>query len=391
MGRLLSQDPMTAMQGLSIKDAELQQVLSHTWKALVLEDQEVDDTLFDFARTHTSLAAPKGISARPASSDSWTNTAPPLAGIAFNDLLFPSTTALSLAVNPPLDLFITEREVEIYSSINSYILATRRAQLRLSDMWRRSSARREHRKPKKKEEESTEGSKVRSAKRSQAIRKVWATCSAAIFLISETAAYFEGEIIKGSCDHFEDWVQTPVPSTDPQLAAKTTAVDRPSEAVQRDPETLAAGHRVFLAALTYALLLTDTPYTRALRSLVGNVDALIAFFTRLLDLQQRLDLEADAELGGAGSGRTRTEEVQTELELDRARKRVDSDLKSVVQRLRQLDQERIGAARYLDVVDGGMETGGYEVWKGAGGLERLLMKLEFGRMLEGGIQEARLV
>lgn len=376
MGRLLSQDPIKAMQSLSIKDAELQQVLTQTWKAIVLENEDADDALLDFARTHISLIIPKPNTVRPGSSDHWTKIAPPDVGASFNDLLFPTATSLNLTVKAPLDLFINEKDVEAYSSINAYVLATRRAQLRLSDLWRHSSARRDvqHRGGNVPVE-----IKARTAKRSQATRKVWATCSAAIFLISETAAYFEGEIVKGSCEHFEQWAQTPAP-TDSSQATEQTSLETSNKKTQRDPETLAAGHRCFLASLTYALLLTDTPYTRSLRSLLGNVDALIAFFTRLLDIQQKLDIEADADADFGSNARTQADEQQTSLELDRARKKVDSDLKSVVNRLRQLDQERIGAARYLNV--DGMDTGGYETWKGAGGIERLLMKLEFGRTLE---------
>lgn len=208
------------------------------------------------------------------------------------------------------------------------------------------------------------------------MRKVWATSSAAIFLISETAAYFEGEVIKESCEHFEEWVKRPAPTENADESHASLQSDRMSDVAQRDPETLAAGHRLFLAAIIYALLLTDIPYTRELRSLLGNLDALIAFFNRLLDLQQELDLEQDA---GGTSSLTEEDERRVSLELDRARKKVDSDLKAVVNRLRQLDHERIGSARYLDA--GATENGGFEPWKG-GGVDRLLMKLEFGRMTE---------
>ena len=202
------------------------------------------------------------------------------------------------------------------------------------------------------------------------------TCSAAVFCISGVAGYFEGEIVKESCDHFEQWVQQPAPAADVDETRASLQSDRATDVAQRDPEMLAAGHRTFLAALVYALLLTDVPFTRELRSLLGNLDAFIAFFIRLLDLQQMVDLERDTERGGS---LTEEDERKAALELDRARKKVDSDLRSVVGRLRQLDHERIGAARYLDT--GAVENGCFVPWKG-GGLDRLLMKLEFGRMTE---------
>ena len=128
----------------------------------------------------------------------------------------------------------------------------------------------------------------------------------------------------------------------------------------------------------YALLLTDVLFTRELRSLLGNLDAFIALFVRLLDLQQQTALEREAERVGS---LTEEDERKASLDLDRARKKVDSDLRSVVSRLRQLDHERIGSARYLDT--GTVESGEFEPWKG-GGLDRLLMKLEFGRTTEEG-------
>lgn len=155
----------------------------------------------------------------------------------------------------------------------------------------------------------------------------------------------------------------------------------PGPPIQRDPETLASGHRAFLASLTYALLLTDVPYTAELRALLGNVDNLIAFFTRLLDLQQKVDLEKES---GGENAFTVEEEKNATLDLDRWRKRVDSAMKSVVGRLRQLDHERIGSLRYLNLRPA--EEGDFEVWKG-GGVDRLLMKLEFGRMVNNGGSE----
>ena len=209
------------------------------------------------------------------------------------------------------------------------------------------------------------------------MRKVWATCSAATFLLSETTAYLEGEIARESWSHFEDWVKEPLLSDEPDISQTMSSISTTPAASQRDPETLASGHRTFLASLTYALLLNDVPYTKQLRSLLGNVDSLIAFFNRLLDAQQKLDLEQDAS---GETGYTLEEEQRLSLELDRARKKVDSDLKSVVNRLRQLDRERTGSGRYLHTSPG---DSGFEPWKG-GGVDRLLMKLEFGRMVEGG-------
>lgn len=279
----------------------------------------------------------------------------------------------------PLDLFMSTREVELYSLINSYLLAIKRAQLRLSNLWRRTAARRDYPTPDTAHEKTsvTEmAAATRIFKRRVATRKIWATCSAAIFLISETLAYFEGGIITESWNHFIDWVQTSIGSEQGEGTQMIASTSSTGNLVQRDPETLASGHRAFLAAVTYGLLLNDVLFTKELRSLLGNVDTLVAFFIRLLETQQKLDMDVNEE-----SAYLTEEESRYSLELDRARKKVDSDLKSVVHRLRKLDQERLGSARYFN----GNDDVDFEPWK-SGGVDRLLMKLEFGRVEEGGFQ-----
>ncbi|KAK4954277.1 hypothetical protein LTR10_007707 [Elasticomyces elasticus] len=362
MGRLLQQDALKALKGLTIKDAELHQTLNATWKRLAREE-DAEDHVLDFTRQHVRLSTPTSNPVRPVSSDSFTKHAAQVSPIVFNDLLFPTATSLSLDVASPLDLFISPRDVESYAAINAYLLAIKRAQVRLTELWRRTSNRRSH------------VSNTNTARRTKDARKVWATSTAALHLLSEISAYLDGEVVKGSCDHFESWVEKPTSSED----VDTTMGSTKSEALdvaQRDPETLAAAHRMFLAALTYATLLTDVPFTRELRSLLGNIDALVAFFNALLDVQQRLDVEGE----DGDSSFAADEESRVSLELDRARKKVDSDLRSVINRLRVVDHERIGSGRYLEIQ--ASESGGFEPWKG-GGVDRLLMKLEFGRMPDG--------
>ncbi len=376
MGRLLQQDPVKALKGLSINDAEFHQTLSKVWKVLASQDEDDEDEVLNFAQKHITLSAPTRQTSRPSTSDSVNRSAPTLSTINFDDLLFPSSVVLGMTISPPLDLFISPGELEMYSSVSAYLLSVKRAHVRLSDLWRRTVARREGAPARA----SLPGQAARSedrerfAKRRTATRKVWATCSATVFLLSETSAYFEGEIIRESWSHFERWVKSSSQTDVSEHSSAQLETDAEPQNVPRDPETLALGHRAFLTSLVYALLLNDIPYTKDLRSLLGNVDGLIAFFNRLLDIQQKLDIEHDAD---GETEYTMDEERRIALELDRARKKVDSDLKSVVNRLKQLDQERIRSGRYLSAT--GAESGGFEPWKG-GGVDRLLMKLEFGRM-----------
>ncbi len=372
MDRLLQQDPVKSMKGLSLKDHELQQTLSQTWRQLAaLDDDAADDTL-RFAEKHFNMSA-SGPASRPSTSDSMIEEAPELSTIVFNDLLFPNAVDLGMNITPPLDLIISQRDISTYSTINAYLLSLRRAELRLADLWRRTGARRDSPFKGTAAEVTPLDRRQRVAQRRVATRKVWATCSAAVFLLSELSAYLEGEVIRGSWQQFLEWMKQESYSGNLQASQISNEAKVVEPITQRDPETLASGHRAFLASLTYALLLNDAQYTQELRSLLGNVDSLIAFFNRQLDIQQKLDTEYDT---GGDTEYTTSEYGRISLELDRARKKVDSDLRSVINRLRQMDRERMGSGRYLEVIAHGS---GFEPWKG-GGVDRLLMKLEFGRM-----------
>ncbi|GME34188.1 Spc97/Spc98 family protein [Neofusicoccum parvum] len=224
---------------------------------------------------------------------------------------------------------------------------------------------------------------------------------AVVFLLSEFVGYFEGEVVQESWKNFRRWIvgsesdteqpssssesdneEAPELSRPPtqhrlrqsqQLSRPPTSTSlRPSPRASHDPEILASAHRLFLRSLSYSLLLTDLPYTHALRSFLTHVDELVAFIERLRTVQQNLDLERDEGVVDALANYEQ-EEKDVLLELDRARKRVDSDLRSLVGRLRELDKERVGTGLFGD----GETIGGFEPWKG-GGVDRLLMKLDFG-------------
>ncbi|KAF2721547.1 hypothetical protein K431DRAFT_246734 [Polychaeton citri CBS 116435] len=394
MGRLLQQDPVKALRGLSMNDAELGQALGQTWKRLASIDEEAEDGVLEFARKHMRLGASKNAASRPSSSsDSFSEAGPQISPVAFNDLLFPSVTALTMSIPSPLDLVISTKDVDTYTTMNSYLLAMRRSHLRLSDLWRKTIARRDHPAPPPQSSSNTEIGRRkltevrhRSQRRAMASRKIWATCSAAVFLLAETTAYFETEIIQGSWEHFDNWLKCGVQSDNGSSLNDTSpGVPSPTDDItNHDPETIASAHRAFISALTYALLLTDQPYTKEMRSLLGSVDHLIAFFNRTLEVQQKLDVEYDSNFG-LESSQSLDEEKKVSLELDRARKRVDTDLRSVIQRLRIIDQQRLGSARFWHGdTSGGLDPDAFVPWKGAGGVDRLLMKLEFGRV--GGVE-----
>ncbi|KAL1636372.1 hypothetical protein SLS58_009865 [Diplodia intermedia] len=405
--------PGRGVQTMLVKEGEITAVLSRTWARLaaLINDEEMSDENLDLARNlvHLSMSNPTSIRpSTPGRAREGADALPKLSNVVFNDLLLSIPTSLKLDVSPPLDLFLTSPEVDCYSTIHAYLLAVRRAHLRLTDLWRQSSIRKEHPTPMGPPlSNSPWGAselrkrRLRSNARTVSMRKVWATCGAAVFLLSEFVGYFEGEVVQESWKHFRQWVvaadsdnERPTSPSDSdnedphelsrqptqhsmkqsqQLSRPATSTSmRESRRTPHDPEVLASAHRLFLRSLSYSLLLTDMPYTHALRSFLTHVDELIAFIDRLRTIQRNLDLERDEGVVDALANYEQ-EEKDVLLELDRARKRVDSDLRSLVARLRELDKERVGTGLFGD----GESIGGFEPWKG-GGVDRLLMKLDFG-------------
>lgn len=411
-GHIRQARPDRNLQGLLIKEGEVTAVLMRTFVALssYAGDEDIADDILDLARDTVHLSISKPTYARPATpgrarEDS--ASLPKMTGVAFNDVLMSMPITLDLDVPSPMDLFISSSELEIYSAVHAYLLAIRRAHFRLADLWRQSSLRRIHPAPPgpahsalPSGRDDLKKRRRRIDERALALRKVWATASAAIFLLSETAGYFEGEVIQQSWKHFHHWItaaQAPGGSESrPQTASSSnhstmskplsaqsfkesqrgvrSESAEPAEKTPHDPEALASAHRRFLTALVGSLLLTDHDWTRSLRILLSHVDELVAFFTRLQIVQLNLDMEEDEGVIDAMTNHAE-EEKEVALELDRSRKRVDSDLQSLVARLRNIDTERLGSGG-VHVKPSSSEDN-YEPWR-CGGVDRLLMKLDFG-------------
>jgi hypothetical protein len=219
----------------------------------------------------------------------------------------------------------------------------------------------------------------------RAMRKVWATCAAAVFFLAESEAYFQGAVVQESFDHFLLWVDG---SRNSSHGEPSRSESRPSSAharkasteteiwQQHDPEALGRAHHQFLSSIAYSLLLTDPTFPKFLRSFCTHVDELVAYISRLTSIQQNLDLEEDEGVEDFAQN-YKKEEKEVLLELDRARRRLDSDLKGLVERLRDVDSERIGAS--APGLGDAMQAGdvAYEPLR-VGGIDRLLMKLDWG-------------
>jgi hypothetical protein len=394
------------LRSLIIKEAELTGILSKTFSVLsgLVSDDSEDHESVDMARElfHLNLAKV------PSSKSKATGPA------AFNDLLVPAPTILTSELPPSFDLFTTSTELNIYSSLHSYLLSIRRAHMALSNLWRQTLLRRSHPAPLGPPLScSPHGLKLlksrreRATKRNLDMRAVWATASAAVFLLSEMGSYFEGEVVGGAWADLRTWILGPSEKDDEtenlemsvsSLTATTPAADQPLIPIisipkhqnrPHDPESLSQAHRTFLSHLQSSLLLTDSPFTHLLRTLLTQIDALVALLHRLQNIQSSLDLEEDDGVVVDAMMNYEKELLDVITELDRARKRVDSGLKAIVERLREID----GARGEEDLVGGRKgnrngwgeeERGGnggfggeaYEGWKGGGGVERLLMRLD---------------
>jgi hypothetical protein len=208
------------------------------------------------------------------------------------------------------------------------------------------------------------------------MRKVWATCSAAVFFLAESEAYFQGAVVQESFVHFLSWVDQGHGESRPPSATGTDKSAVESDTWQQhDPEALGRAHHQFLSSITYSLLLTDPAFPKYLRTFCQHVDELVAYISRLTSIQQSLDMEEDEGIEDFTQN-YKKEEKEVLLELDRARKRLDSDLKGLVERLRDIDGERIGAsAPGLTEIQVGEV--GFEPLR-VGGIDRLLMKLDWG-------------
>ncbi|KAF1964010.1 Spc98 family protein [Bimuria novae-zelandiae CBS 107.79] len=383
------------IQGILLKEGEISQTLARSFTMLSTlggEDDHTDDIL-DVAAELLHLTISNSSAQRPGTpgrASDPTNILPRIVNVAFNDLLLSIPTSLTMDVRSPLDLFMTKSDMEVYSAINSYLLAFRRSHLHLSHLWRISSIRREYPPPPGYQySNSPEGKAVlkrrreRNNARTRELRKVWATCAAAIFFLSEGEAYLQGEVVRESFKHFLHWVENPGTQAGlgPRLSSGSTRSQvsdpQPQVSVQHDPESLSLAHRRFLSSITYSLLLTDHAFASALRTCFTHVDELVAYVTRLQAIQQSLDLEEDEGFEDYKHNYYQ-EEKDVKLELDRSRRRLDSDLKTLVERLREVDSERVGAGGAGIVgKEGVVGEGDYEPLR-VGGVDRLLMKLDWG-------------
>ncbi|KAH3909734.1 spindle pole body subunit [Parastagonospora nodorum] len=384
-------------KGVVIREAEISQTLARSLAVLSTlsgNDEHTDDILEVAARVlHLTLKeSPSNRPGTPGRAKDAESVLPQILDLSFNELLLLAPCSLFMDVPFPLDLFITRGDVEVYSSIHAYLLAIRRAHLHLAQLWRQSSIRRDHPCPPGYQYSNSAHGKLildrrrrRAVERTRSMRKVWATCAAAVFFLAESEDYFQGTVVQGMFDHFLCWVDSahsPQSHELSELSHNNRDMSATSTETwqQHDPEALGLAHRRFLSSVGYSLLLTDPVFSKSLRNFCTHVDELVAYIARLTGIQQNLDLEEDEGIEDFAQN-YKKEEKDVLVELDRARKRLDGDLKGLVERLREIDNERIGAS--VPIVIGTSQQGDLEYDPlRVGGIDRLLMKLDWGSEYE---------
>jgi hypothetical protein len=443
----LAYEKRDGLQTVVLKEGEVSAVLARTWAALgSMQGQHADeDEGMELARDllRLTLSQSSKTSSTPATPGTTAATELTLASISstpFRNLLFSVPVIMTLQIPPPLDLFLSHSDLQTYTAINSYLMSVRRAHIRLTDLWKITPLRRHHPPPpappygsSRAGREKTRLMRGRHIARENALRSTWATCSAAIFFLAETEAYLQTEVVAGLWEGFQRWLATG--SNDEQqqtlrhgdkvsgdgaggysgedgddgndiwLEAATAGSERaatdslstplpPTAQQTHDPQSLAQAHRSYLRYLVHRILLSHQPFTDAMYELLVHVDRLVALVTRLQAAWTAADLEEDVGVVDAFVDHER-EEREVVREIREVERRVKDGVGGCIGVLRGLeggwvslglDEDGEGEEREDAGGDEEMrvrEEGQY-VPRRVGGVDRLLMKLDFGSWFDGG-------
>ncbi|TIC99706.1 Gamma-tubulin complex component 4 [Colletotrichum higginsianum] len=403
----------------AVKEGEAAAVLAKTWAAMgLMQGQHADeDEGLEIARELLRLNLTKSKPAVPIKLEASVSrpTAKTLATTPFRNLLLSVPVVLTMQIPSPLDMFLTPSDLQIYSTINSYLLSIRRAHIRLTELWKITSLRRHHPAPPSPPAGSTRVGRAkvillrqRYATRSNALRSAWVTCSTALFFLSETEAYLQTEVVAGLWDGFHAWLTSSEKENSHAAAASGASIKAAAKPATEDeegdgdddiwlaqsasdnkpaakpidsnpthdPQSLATAHRAYLRALSTRLLLTFPSYTDPLYNLLTHTDHLVALTQRLHAVWTSMDLEADAGVVDAFVD-LEIEETEVRSAIRDVEKHVKDGIRDVIAALRSLEAD---PAAFADEEEGGEEgvlrEEGEYVPRRVGGVERLLMKLD---------------
>ncbi|KAB8627245.1 hypothetical protein FH972_026078 [Carpinus fangiana] len=380
-------DSNPTLASITMKEAEVNSVLSRTWAALApwIGKESSVDSRMEWARDNLQLQISKGANEEQESR--------------FHDLLLATPTTLTFRLRPPLDLFLTLDDVHTYSIIHTYLLSIRRGHLHLTNMWRQSAIRREHpataRSPRSTDKgvnDAMKKKRERYTARMGQIRSMWKTASAAVFVLSELGNYMATEVIDESWATLQAWIGPEhEPQDESRMHAVTSSSRPPSQSntqidstqvsmqgtadkehVIRDPEVLSQAHRRYLQVLKQALLLADDGYTKILRTFLTHVDYLVAIVSRLQEVQHKVDLLDEGVLEGGTHNYTQ-EENDRARDVRQAATQVDQDIDNLTTRLKAIDGDRLKGGP--GTIAGQFGPSDFVPWDG-GGVDRLLMRLD---------------
>ncbi|KAK0645648.1 gamma-tubulin complex component protein [Cercophora newfieldiana] len=425
----LAYEKRDGLANVVVKDGEVAAVLARTWSAMgSMQGEHADeDEGLELARDLLRLTLAKSKSSGPKTPSATEGGLASIAPTPFRNLLFSIPVVLTLQIPSPLDLFLSQSDLQTYTAINSYLLSLRRAHIRLTDLWKITSLRRHHPAPPAPPYGSTRGGRAkvlllrqRHTSRSNILRNAWATASAAIFFLGETEGYLQTEVVAGLTEGFHQWLTTGedeqrqdstqqpkqplqgenaqddeddiwlAESVSSRLDLSETHQEQPSSTTRHphDPQSLATAHWRYLRTLVRRLLLTRQSFTDPLYELLAHIDRLVALVHRLHAVWTAADLESDVGVVDAFVDLSR-EERDVQRDIRGVEGHVKRGIEGLIAELRQL--EAGGAAVWVEEeeeevgeedgdVDG--EAGRY-VPRRVGGVDRLLMKLDFGSWFGG--------
>ncbi|MCJ1413470.1 hypothetical protein MMC19_007575 [Ptychographa xylographoides] len=374
--------------GMMMNEGEVAGVLARVWimLAALQSDEESDgDEGLEFARGYFQLSIKKQ-SSLPVTSTFALPDGPFLAvkdtRSIFDDILLATPTSLHFTVPSPLDLFLTNAEVDAYSSVNSYLLAIRRAHIHLTELWKLNGLRRTPRTVCRPQVSLDELNRFKTQinRFDRRLRSTWAMIGSTSFFLAELGEYFQGEVVKCSSAEFFEWLRPSNTAVRPDSHISGDHADPSSSSNEgatrtlhsattpRDPETLTIAHRAYISSLAHSLLLDDILYTKMLKALMTRIDHVKALVVRLCAVQE-MTISGDSD----SLGRYGREENELMTSLSEVRISISSDVKDLVKRLHDIDLER-PSGRLQPTIPRLAEVG-FTPWNG-GGLYRLLMKLD---------------
>ncbi|KUI68109.1 Gamma-tubulin complex component 4 [Cytospora mali] len=422
----LAHEKRDGLNNVVVKEGEVIAVLTRTWAAMgsMQGHQVEEDEGLEMARDLLKLTLAKSRSSTP----SKLGPSSQIVSTPFCNLMFTVPVTLTMRVPSPLDLFLSASDVQTYTAINSYLHSVRRAHLRLTDLWKITPLRRHHPPPPKPTYGSTKAGRARviqlrerQGSRMLDMRSTWTTCSAAIFFLAEVEGYLQIEVVAELWEGFQRWLTTgsdeyrppestrpsrlptPTPERDPDAMdeddsedtdmwlAEGTMTPRPrgtsrEDKHPHDPQTLAAAHRIYLSTLVRRLLLSQQDFTDPLYNLLVEIDQLVALVHRLQDIWNSMDLEEDVGVVDAFVDLER-EEKDVKAQIKAVEGKIKGGIEGVIGILRNLEADHEGLAWGNDdaaeaIQDGegggGLREEGQYVPRRVGGVDRLLMKLDFG-------------